>query len=87
MQQLKSGIFVTPGKKADLDAYDEIRSLWISHDMVTKLLGMLSSPRMHDNWQAAFPDERNQPKESWEEFVKVMQQYYQPTENLILKYC
>ena len=79
---IKKWKFCNPEKKVDLDAYDEIRPSCISHDMVTKVIGMFSSPRMYDDWQADLPNERNRQKSTWEEFVKVMQQYYQPTENL-----
>ena len=62
----------SPEKKVDLDAYYEIRSSWISLDMVTKLLGLFSSQRMHDDWWAVPQNERNCQKASWEEFLQVM---------------
>ena len=40
---------------------------------------------MHGNWQTTLTNKRKHQKATWEEFVKVMQQYSQPTENLTLK--
>ena len=48
-------------------------------------MGMFSSPRMHGNWQTTLTNKRKHQKATWEEFVKVMQQYSQPTESLTLK--
>ena len=74
-----------PDRKLDMNIYDEIRSDWISHDMVTKLIGIFSSPRFYDDWQTALPSEKDRQKTTWNEFVTIMQSYYEPTENLTLK--
>ena len=77
--------FCNPDKKLDMSDYDDIRLDWISKDMVAKFLGIFSSPRMYEDWQAALPDEAARKKVTWKEFVQKMQEYYHPTENLTLK--
>ena len=39
--------------RPDVDQYDTIRDEWRSKDMVAKVIGMFSSPRLASDWEAA----------------------------------
>ena len=72
-------------KIPSVDDYDKIRNTWISHDKVSKLLGMYSSNRFYEDWKSAEPIEENRKKCSWEVFLEKMKTFYKPTENLTIK--
>ena len=72
-------------KKLDMQTYDQMREEWMSRDKVIKLLGMFSSPRFYEDWIAAEPDETIRKQILWQDFVRKIQAYYKPTENLTLK--
>ena len=72
-------------KKPTLEEYDEIVEEWKSHDRVAKFLGIYSSRRLYSDWQAAQPAEKLRKNAKWPTFIKIMQDYYKPTENPTLK--
>ena len=69
--------------KITLDEYDNVKEKWTSQDMVTKFLGIFSSPRL---WKTAEPDESARKKASWKSFTATMKTFYKPTENMTLKH-
>ena len=77
---------VNVDKKISLDEYDNIKEKWTSQDMVTKFLGMFSSPRLYEDWKTAEPDESARKKASWKSFTATMKTFYKPTENMTLKH-
>ena len=72
--------------KPNLEQFDEICEDTKARDKVTKFLGMYSSSRLYTDWCMAVPEEKARKKTRWNEFVKVMTQYYKPTENITLKH-
>ena len=75
-----------PKPKPNLEQYDKICSDWKQKDKVAKLLGMFSSHKLYEDWCVAQPDENERPKAKWPEFVRIMKEYYKPTENETLKH-
>ena len=47
---------------------------------------MFSSPRLYEDWIAAELDETIRKQVLWQDFVKIIQAYYKPTENLTQNY-
>ena len=58
-----------PEQNPTLEQYDDLRDDWRSKDMVTKFLGLFSSPRMYDDWCVVEPDEMARKKATWNIFV------------------
>ena len=74
-----------PEQNPTLEQYDDLRDDWRSKDMVTKFLGLFSSPRMYADWCVVEPDEMARKKATWNIFVSEIQEFYKPTENKTLK--
>ena len=66
--------------------YDEITADWKAKDMVRKVLGIYSSPRLYADWCIAESDESIRNTTVWSEFVEKMKLYYEPTSNATLKH-
>ena len=71
--------------KISPDVYDSIVESWKGKDKVAKFLGLFSSRRLFTDWSMAMPNETERKEASFEVFVKKIQEYYKPTENLTLK--
>ena len=52
--------------------------------MVAKFIGLFSSQRLQEDWQAAEPDANLRKKASWTNFLKKIRAYYKPTDNPVL---
>ena len=70
--------------KPTIQQYDEIRDLWIQKDMVTKFVGLFSSQRLREDWQAAEPNDGVRKQATWQDFITKMRAYYKPTDNPVL---
>ena len=68
-----------------IQQFDEIRDNWREKDRTAKCLGLHSSPRLYSDWKVAEPDSTIREASPWKEFVKKIQLYYKPTENMTLK--
>ena len=68
-----------------LEEYDGVREDWMSRDKVAKMVGMFSSARFAEDWEAAEPDDAVRKGSSWGEFKHKMTVYYKPTENMTLE--
>jgi hypothetical protein len=77
--------FTHPDEKPSLQQYDIIRDGWRFKDMVTKFLGLFSSPRMFADWNVAEPNEEDRKIATWASFVSTIRNFYKPTENMTLK--
>ena len=73
-----------PNPKPNINDYDEVRDDWRAKDMVKKVIGMFSSPRLSSDWEAAEADHQVRQRTTWTEFKEKMQLYYKPTENATL---
>ena len=71
--------------KVSPDQYDTIVDSWKSKDKVAKFLGLFSSRRLYSDWVMAVPNDGERKSAGFEIFVKKLQAYYKPTENLTLK--
>ena len=67
------------------DQYDALVDAWKSKDKVAKFLGLFSSRRLFNDWVMAFPSDAERKSATFDSFVKKLQAYYKPTENLTLK--
>ena len=70
--------------KPTIQQYDEIRDQWIQKDMVTKFVGLFSSQRLREDWQAAEPNDGVRKQATWQDFITKMRAYYKPTDNPVL---
>ena len=70
--------------KPTVQQYDDICDQWRSKDMVVKVIGLFSAPRLSLDWEAAEPDEQLRRRATWNDFIEKMQTYYKPTENSTL---
>ena len=59
-----------------------IREAWTSIDKTRKLLGIFGSPRLLQDWKAAKGADI---EPTWDTFLTLMQAYYKPTENHIIR--
>ena len=73
-------------KKLDMDIYEQIRDEWMSKDKVAKVLGIFSSPRLNEDWEVAETEDAIRKKSKWEDFIRKMETFYKPTENITLKH-
>ena len=72
--------------KPTVAQYDNIRAEWCSKDRVDKLLVISSSKRLFADWKVVEQGESKRATADWKYFVQKMQNYYKPTENLLLKH-
>ena len=72
--------------KPNMEQFDQIREQWMSRDKVAKLVGMFSSVRLAEDWEAAEPDAAARKIADWEGFKQKMNTYYKPTENITLRH-
>ena len=70
--------------KPTIDQYDAILDEWRSKDMLVKVIGMFSEPRLSLDWEVAEADQQLRRRATWDEFQEKMQTYYKPTENATL---
>ena len=70
--------------KPTLAQYDQIREDWRHKDMVAKFIGLFSSQRLIEDWQAAEPNTDLRKQELWPGFIRKLKDYYKPTDNPVL---
>ena len=66
--------------------YDSIRNDWVSKDKVAKFLGIFSSERLYEDWLNAIGSVKQESPTKWEDFVSAIQNFYKPTENIVLRH-
>lgn len=74
-----------PIPQPTLQQYDQVVAEWQAKDKVAKFLGMFSSTHLHNDWLAAQPDDALRNAADWTEMIRLMTEYYKPTENSTLK--
>ena len=74
-----------PDPRPSVAQYDGVRDAWRARDKVNKFLGLYSSRRFFQDWNAAQPDETLRENATWTLFKQYMQAFYKPTENPTLK--
>ena len=73
------------GQVITVEEYDRIANELRSKDRVAKFLGIYSLRRLFSDWKVAEPDEALRKRSTWDDFVKKIQGFYKPTENLHLE--
>ena len=48
-----------------MESYEQIRDEWISVGKIAKFLGTFSSPRFHEDWEVAEPEESIRKNSRW----------------------